>query len=66
MCNGQYEARAQHLLLTEKGRKLFLSIQSSVFNNLEKSFKELLDDKEYDHFKQALAKICNTDSHHKE
>ena len=27
----QYDARAQHILLTEKGRKLFLSIQSSVY-----------------------------------
>lgn len=56
----QYDARAQHILLTEKGRKLFLSIQSSVYKSLEKSFKSLLEDEEYDHFAKSLAKICAT------
>jgi len=61
----QYDARAQHILLTEKGRKLFLSIQSSVYNNLAKSFKELLDDKEYEYFEKALSKICSTNVNYK-
>lgn len=56
----QYDARAQHILLTEKGRKLFLGIQSSVYKNLAKSFKGLLEDKEYDNFERTLAKICTT------
>ena len=56
----QYDARAQHILLTEKGRKLFLNIQNSVYQNLEKSFKGLLEDKEYDTFEQTLVKICAT------
>jgi len=56
----QYDARAQHILLTEKGRKLFLSIQNSVYKNLAKSFKGILEDKEYDRFEQTLAKICAT------
>ena len=54
----QYDARAQHILLTEKGRKLFLSIQSSVYKNLAKSFKGMLEDKEYDDFTITLAKVC--------
>ena len=61
----QYDARAQHILLTEKGRKLFLSIQSSVYNNLAKSFKELLDDKEYEYFERVLSKICSTNVNYK-
>jgi DNA-binding MarR family transcriptional regulator len=56
----QYDARAQHILLTEKGRKLFLSIQSYVYKDLAKSFNGLLEDKEYDNFEQTLAKICAT------
>lgn len=56
----QYDARAQHILLTEKGRKLFLSIQTSVYKNLAKSFKGILEDKEYDNFERTLAKICTT------
>ncbi len=56
----QYDARAQHILLTEKGRKLFLSIQSAVYKNLAKSFKGLLADEEFDAFTQTLAKICDT------
>ena len=54
----QYDARVQHILLTEKGRKLFLSIQSSVYKNLAKSLKGILEGKEYDNFEQTLAKIC--------
>ncbi|MFT4908406.1 MAG: DNA-binding MarR family transcriptional regulator [Oleispira sp.] len=57
----QYDARAQHILLTEKGRKLFLSIQSSVYKNLAISFKQRLEDKEYEDFEKTLAKICATD-----
>ncbi|CAH9052272.1 hypothetical protein PSECIP111854_00933 [Pseudoalteromonas sp. CIP111854] len=56
----QYDARAQHILLTEKGRKLLLNIQSSVYNNLAKTFKGLLEEKEYNNFEQTLAKICAT------
>ena len=56
----QYDARAQHILLTEKGRKLFLSIQSSVYKNLAKSFKGMLEDKEYDDFTKTLATLCTS------
>ena len=61
----QYDARAQHILLTEKGRKLFLSIQSSVYNNLAKLLKGLLEAKEYNAFEQTLAKICATHANEK-
>ena len=54
----QYDARAQHILLTERGRKLFLSIQGSVYKNLAKSFKNALEDEEYINFEQTLTKIC--------
>jgi DNA-binding MarR family transcriptional regulator len=54
----QYDARAQHILLTEKGRKLFLNIQNSVYKALAKSFKDILNEKEYIDFEQTLAKIC--------
>jgi DNA-binding MarR family transcriptional regulator len=56
----QYDARAQHILLTEKGRKLFLNIQSSVYKNLATSLKQRLDDEEYDNFEKILAKIFST------
>ena len=56
----QYDARAQHILLTEKGRKLFLCTQRSVFKNLAKSFKSLLEEEEYDNFEKTLSKICST------
>lgn len=56
----QYDARAQHILLTEKGRKAFLSIQNYLYKNLAKSLKGLLEDKEYYNFEQTLAKICAT------
>jgi DNA-binding MarR family transcriptional regulator len=62
----QYDARVQHILLTEKGRKLFLSIQSSVYKNLAKSFKQRLEDKEYEDFEKTLAKICATYSRDQE
>jgi DNA-binding MarR family transcriptional regulator len=56
----QYDARAQHILLTEKGRKLFLNIQSSVYKNLATSLKQRLDDEEYDNFEKILAKVFST------
>ncbi len=58
----KYDARAQHILLTDKGRKLFLSIQSSVYNNLAKSFKEILGNEEYDNFEKILFKLCSANS----
>ena len=55
-----YDARAQHILLTEKGSKLFLDTQSSVYKNLATSFKKLLADEEYDNFEKTLSKICTS------
>ncbi|WP_199611061.1 MarR family winged helix-turn-helix transcriptional regulator [Flocculibacter collagenilyticus] len=55
----QYDARAQHILLTELGRKLFLKAQNTVYKSLEQSFKTLLDDEEYNNFEKALTKLCS-------
>lgn len=53
-----YDARAQHILLTEQGRELLLTIQNSVYSNLANSLKDLLDEQEYQQFEKTLAKIC--------
>jgi len=53
----QYDARAQHILLTEAGRKLFLHTQQSVYRELAQTFNELLTPEEYRQFEQVLAKM---------
>ena len=57
--NCQYDARAQHILLTEKGRKLFLCTQSLVFKGMANSIENILEDEEYVSFEKALTKICS-------
>jgi DNA-binding MarR family transcriptional regulator len=55
----QYDARAQHILLTDRGLELFLETQASVFKNLAASLKAILDEEEFQRFEKTLAKICH-------
>lgn len=55
----QYDARAQHILLTDRGQELFLETQASVFKNLAASLKAILDEEEFQRFEKTLAKICH-------
>ncbi|WP_448548068.1 MarR family winged helix-turn-helix transcriptional regulator [Thalassotalea fusca] len=53
----QYDARAQHILLTENGRKLFLHTQQAVYHDLAQMFNSVLAPEEYRQFEQVLSKV---------
>ena len=57
----QYDARAQHILLTENGRKLFIHTQQAVYQELAETFKSVLEQDEYTQLESALAKIANAE-----
>jgi DNA-binding MarR family transcriptional regulator len=55
----QYDARAQHILFTDKGRQLYLSTQARVYLSLAESFKHKLEPDEYQQLEELLSKACN-------
>lgn len=55
----RYDARAQHILLTDKGRELLLTMQNAVYSNLAQSLKQMLSETEYRNFEKTLTKICS-------
>ena len=56
----RYDARAQHILLTEKGRELFMQTQDSVYQSLAKTVKEKLAPQEYERLERLLSKITTS------
>ncbi|SDZ95934.1 MarR family winged helix-turn-helix transcriptional regulator [Microbulbifer marinus] len=54
----RYDARAQHILLTEQGRELFLRTRESVYSALANSIAERLDPDEYRALERILDKVC--------
>lgn len=55
----RYDARAQHILFTDKGRELYLSTEARVYLHLAGSFKDQLDADEYQQLEHLLGKACN-------
>ncbi|MBB1269894.1 MarR family winged helix-turn-helix transcriptional regulator [Shewanella sp. SR44-3] len=55
----QFDARAQHILFTDKGRELYLSTEARVYLHLAGSFKDQLDADEYQQLEHLLGKACN-------
>ena len=55
--NCQYDARAQHILLTKKGRKILTETQNTVFFPITKSIEKILKPEEYKEFEKLLNKI---------
>ncbi|MFC6632742.1 MarR family winged helix-turn-helix transcriptional regulator [Microbulbifer taiwanensis] len=53
-----YDARAQHILLTERGRELFLRTREAVYSGLAQSMAERLQPAEYRTLEQLLDKVC--------
>ncbi|SHF04380.1 MarR family protein [Microbulbifer donghaiensis] len=54
----RFDARAQHILLTERGRELFLRTRESVYSTLASSIAERLEPDEYRTLEQILDKVC--------
>lgn len=52
----RYDARAQHILLTEQGEKLFKTCQKNVYTNLSESIKAKLGEADFQRFEQLLEK----------
>jgi DNA-binding MarR family transcriptional regulator len=55
----QFDARAQHILFTDKGRELYLSTEARVYLSLAASFKHKLDADEYQQLEDLLSKACS-------
>ena len=54
----RYDARAQHVLLTGIGEKLFLACQQQVYTTMSDSIKSKLGTQEYAQLEQLLEKVC--------
>ncbi|WP_341502730.1 MarR family transcriptional regulator [Gallaecimonas sp. GXIMD4217] len=54
----QFDARAQHILLTDQGRTLLTQAQAAVYDALEQRLAAGLGEAEYARLEGCLARLC--------
>ncbi|WP_018692172.1 MarR family winged helix-turn-helix transcriptional regulator [Algicola sagamiensis] len=56
----RYDARAQHILTTEKGREYLAKAAQSIYETKEQQLKQKLEPQEFEQLNQLLHKVLNT------